>query len=88
VARPDDVERLLAWWVNHFGAEKILEFGAVKLREARELLRNGRANGTVNRYCPALMPVMGSRGTVRSTGKGLADSAVPIGAERAGPIPG
>jgi hypothetical protein len=50
----DDVERLLAWWVNHFGAEKILEFGAIKLREARELLRSGRANGTVNRYLGGL----------------------------------
>jgi integrase len=50
----DDVERLLAWWINHMGAEKILGFGAVKLREARDLLRNGRANGTVNRYLGAL----------------------------------
>jgi integrase len=50
----DDVERLLAWWVNHYGAEKVREFGSVKLREARDLLRNGRANGTVNRYLGAL----------------------------------
>jgi integrase len=50
----DDVERLLSWWINHFGAEKIMAFGAVKLREARDLLRNGRANGTVNRYLSAL----------------------------------
>jgi integrase len=50
----DDVERLLAWWVNHMGAEKILAFGAVKLREARDLLHNGRAAGTVNRYLGAL----------------------------------
>jgi integrase len=50
----DDVERLLGWWVNHFGAEKILEVGPVKLREARELLHKGRAEGTVNRYLGAL----------------------------------
>jgi integrase len=50
----DDVERLLAWWVNHMGADKALEFGAVKLREARDLLSNGRENGTVNRYLGAL----------------------------------
>ena len=50
----DDVERLLAWWVNHCGADKVLEFGAVKLRAARDLLSNGRSNGTVNRYLGAL----------------------------------
>jgi integrase len=50
----DDVERLLLWWVNHFGAEKVREFGSGKLREARDLLRNGRANGTANRYLSAL----------------------------------
>lgn len=50
----DDLERLLAWWVNHCGGEKVLQFGTVKLREARELLGNGRAAGTVNRYLSAL----------------------------------
>jgi integrase len=50
----DDVERLLAWWVNRFGAEKILAFGTIKLREARKLLEHGRENGTVNRYLGAL----------------------------------
>lgn len=49
-----DLERLLAWWVNHCGGEKVLQFGTVKLREARELLGNGRAPGTVNRYLSAL----------------------------------
>src|SRR5882672_11713572 len=49
-----DLEALLAWWVNHCGGEKVLGFGTVKLREARELLRNGRAPGTVNRYLSAL----------------------------------
>jgi integrase len=51
----DDVERLLSWWVNHFGAEKILETGPLKLREARDLLhKGGRLEGTVNRYLGAL----------------------------------
>jgi integrase len=51
----DDVERLLGWWVNHFGAEKVLETGPVKLREARDLLhKGGRAEGTVNRYLGSL----------------------------------
>src|SRR5208283_1304035 len=50
----DDLERLLAWWVNHCGGEKVLQFGTVKLREARELLGNARGPATVNRYLSAL----------------------------------
>ena len=49
-----DLQNLLAWWVNHCGGEKVLTFGAVKLREARELLHNGRGPATVNRYLSAL----------------------------------
>jgi integrase len=49
-----DLETLLAWWVNHCGGEKVLQFGTVKLREARTLLSNGRAPATVNRYLSAL----------------------------------
>ena len=49
-----DLETLLAWWVNHSGGEKALGFGTLKLREARDLLRNGRAAGTVNRYLSAM----------------------------------
>lgn len=49
-----DIQRLLGWWVNHYGAEKIFEVGPVKLREARGLLHKGRAEGTVNRYLGAL----------------------------------
>jgi integrase len=49
-----NLEQLLAWWVNHCGGEKVMEFGTVKLREARELLSNGRAPATVNRYLSAL----------------------------------
>ena len=50
----DDLEALLGWWVNHCGAERVMQFGTVKLREARERLGNGRAPGTVNRYLSAL----------------------------------
>jgi len=47
--------KLLAWWVNHYGAEKVLGFGAVKLREGRDLLRaGGRQPGTVNRFLSVL----------------------------------
>jgi integrase len=49
-----DLEALLGWWANHAGAEKLLGFGVLKLREAREQLRNGRQAGTVNRYLSAL----------------------------------
>jgi integrase len=49
-----DLEALLAWWVNHCGAEKVMQFGTLQLREARELLGNGRAPATVNRYLSAL----------------------------------
>ena len=49
-----DLERLLAWWVNHSGGEKVLGFGTLRLREARDLLRNGRAAGTTNRYLSAM----------------------------------
>jgi integrase len=50
----DDLEALLGWWVNHCGGEKVLQFGTIKLREARELLGKGRAPATVNRYLSAL----------------------------------
>lgn len=49
-----DLEALLSWWVNHCGGDKVLGFGTLKLREARDLLRNGREPGTVNRYLSAL----------------------------------
>jgi integrase len=50
----DDVERLLGWWTNKYASEKVLEFGTLKLREARTLLNTGRKAGTVNRYLGAL----------------------------------
>jgi integrase len=46
-----DTERLLAWWNNKFGAVKLVDFGALVLREeARPLLMRGRGNATVNRH--------------------------------------
>lgn len=50
----DSLEPLLAWWVNHYGGEKILDVGALTLREARDKLRPGRAPATVNRYLSAM----------------------------------
>jgi integrase len=50
----DDLEALLAWWVNHCGGERVMQFGTLQLRGARELLSNGRAPATVNRYLSAL----------------------------------
>lgn len=50
----DDHSRLLAWWANHCGGEKVLELGVLKLRAARDKLRKGRAPATVNRYMSAL----------------------------------
>jgi len=45
-----DRERLLAWWVNRFADIKIIDFGVVRLREARELLIKQRGPSTTNRY--------------------------------------
>jgi integrase len=47
-------KRLLRWWVNHYGSEKVFSFGPIKLREARDKLNNGREPATVNRYLGAL----------------------------------
>jgi hypothetical protein len=45
---------LLAWWVNHYGAMRVLRTNVLTLREARDKLRAGRAAATVNRYLSAL----------------------------------
>ena len=50
----DSLSIMLAWWANHFGAEKVLELNVLKLREARDRLRKGRSHATVNRYLSAL----------------------------------
>jgi len=50
----DDLERLLAWFVNRFGSTRALELNVLTLREARESLRRGRMNATANRYLSAL----------------------------------
>src|SRR5215470_14389668 len=36
-----DLQLLLGWWSNRCGGERVMAFGVVKLREARDLLRNG-----------------------------------------------
>jgi integrase len=50
----DSLSVLLAWWANYCGGEKVLELNVLKLREARDKLRKGRAPATVNRYLSTL----------------------------------
>lgn len=66
----DAVAYLLGWWVDHYASERVLSFGVLKLREARDVLRstggqariasNGtrtvsaRGPATTNRYMSAL----------------------------------
>lgn len=50
----DGLAILVAWWVNHFGGERVLDFGVLRLREARSKLQPGRAAGTVNRHLSAM----------------------------------
>jgi integrase len=54
----DDLERLCAWWVNDMGATKVADVGVLKLRAARDKLKDGgsktRAPSTINRYLSAL----------------------------------
>ncbi len=50
----ESLEPLCAWWVNHYGGEKVLDVGALTLRQARDKLRIGRAPATVNRYLSAM----------------------------------
>jgi integrase len=50
----DSLELLLSWWTNHYGHERVREFGVLRLREARERLTPGRAPATVNRHLSAL----------------------------------
>jgi integrase len=53
---------LLDWWVAGYGADKLVDFGVLTLREARERLavggrRKARAAGTVNRHLSAMRSV-------------------------------
>lgn len=48
------LELLLAWWVNDYGATKVLELNVLTLRDARDRLRKGRKPATVNRHLSAL----------------------------------
>jgi integrase len=45
-----DREARLAWWVNHYADVKIIDFGVMRLREARELLSKTRGPATTNRF--------------------------------------
>jgi integrase len=49
-----DLQMLTAWWVNHFGNVKVLDFGVTTAREARKKLNSGRAPATINRYLSAM----------------------------------
>ena len=49
-----DLSLLCAWWSSHCGVERVLEFNVLKVRKARDVLRPGRASGTVNRYLSAM----------------------------------
>jgi integrase len=46
--------QLLAWWSNNYGGERVLRFNVLKIRDARDRLRKGRAPATVNRYLSAM----------------------------------
>jgi hypothetical protein len=48
-----ELKRNLAWWDERLGTCKVLEFGVLQGREAREKLMPGLAAGTVNRHIAA-----------------------------------
>ena len=50
----DTLERLISWWMNEYGNERVMGFGVTKVREARDRLLPGRSPGTVNRYLSAM----------------------------------
>jgi integrase len=51
----DGRELQLAWWVNEHGKAKVMQLSVVALRGARDqLIREGKAPATVNRYMAAM----------------------------------
>jgi len=50
----DDTHRLCSWWLQRHGTLRALELNVLELRKAREELRRGRSDGTVNRYLSAM----------------------------------
>jgi integrase len=48
-----DRQRHLNWWTLKFGTVKVLDFGVIEGRAARELLMVGRSPATVDRYLAA-----------------------------------
>ena len=51
-----DRKRHLNWWTLKFGTIKVLDFGVIEGRAARDLLIPGSAPATVNRYIAAMRP--------------------------------
>lgn len=53
----DDLERLVAWWSNEYGTDRVVDVGVLKLRAARDKLtgsgKDKKAPATVNRYLSA-----------------------------------
>jgi integrase len=50
----DSLALLLAWWTGHYGSTKVMELNVLTLRQARDVLRPGRAPATVNRHMSAM----------------------------------
>src|SRR5688572_17059259 len=50
----DDLERLVAVWVERYGDRKVRYFGAVQIIDLRDELLKGRKPATVNRYVSAM----------------------------------
>jgi len=70
------IELIAAWWLDHYGGEKAISFGAHKLREARDkLLAEGKAPGTVNRHLSGLRATWN---WARSHGYLPTDAAWPV----------
>ncbi|HWW20900.1 MAG TPA: site-specific integrase [Steroidobacteraceae bacterium] len=48
-----ELKRNLSWWTSHYGTVRVLEFGVVHGRGARDKLMAGRGPATVDRYLSA-----------------------------------
>lgn len=49
-----DRARGVAWWVNHYGADRLMQFNVRTILEARKRLIPGHEPATVNRYLAAM----------------------------------
>ncbi|MGO8859075.1 MAG: tyrosine-type recombinase/integrase [Steroidobacteraceae bacterium] len=72
-----EVERLLeSFWLNKYATERVLDFGVIQLRQARDKLQTpGRSAGTVNRYLGAMR---GAWNWARATGLIPSERAWPM----------